>query len=52
MKKIGNVGSAGHSLSAGHQSGKEASLKELWQALRGELDAVKADNEPVEPGLD
>ena len=52
VKKIGRVGDGGHSLSAGHVSGKEASLRELWRAVREELDAMKADQAALKLRLD
>jgi len=42
MKKIGDLGQGGAGLSAGHNDSDNASLKELFLAVRAEMDALYA----------
>jgi hypothetical protein len=42
QEKIGNLGHGGQGESAGHKVAGESSSKELWLALRAELDDLRA----------
>jgi hypothetical protein len=43
-KKIGNIGQGGSGLSEGHQSGSNASLKDILVATRDEISSIKSSS--------